>query len=151
GMFYGVQSLLQLLPPQVFAQRPVTNVDWVIPCVYIQDYPRFTWRGMMLDVSRHFFTKDEVKQVLDTMAWHKLNTFHWHLVDDHGWRIQILSYALLTQSGAWRTGIDYGQNPRASTAYRSTAPTYGGYYTQDEIREVVAYAQQRHINIVPEI
>jgi hexosaminidase len=155
GVFYGVQSLLQLLPPQIFAQHPVAGVLWTIPCIYIQDQPRFPWRGVMLDVSRHFFNKDEVKQVLDAMALQKLNTFHWHLTDDHGWRIQINSYPALTatastNTGAWRTGIDYGQNPAAGAPYNSFGK-YGGYYTQDEIREVVAYAQQRHITIVPEI
>ena len=155
GVFYGVQSLLQLLPPQIFAQHPVAGVPWTIPCVYIQDQPRFPWRGAMLDVSRHFFNKDEVKQVLDAMAIHKLNVFHWHLTDDHGWRIQINSYPALTataatNTGAWRTGIDYGQNPAASTAFNSLGK-YGGFYTQDDIREVVAYARQRHITIVPEI
>src|SRR6266704_3202151 len=155
GVFYGVQSFLQLLPPQVFAQRPATNVQWTAGCVYIQDQPRFPWRGVMLDVSRHFFTKDEVKHVLDAVALQKLNTFHWHLTDDHGWRIQINSYPSLTatastNTGAWRSGIDYGQNPAAGAPYNSFGK-YGGYYTQDEIREVVAYAQQRHITVVPEI
>ena len=155
GVFYGVQSFLQTLPPQIFAQHPVTGVLWTAPCVYIQDQPRFPWRGAMLDVSRHFFNKDEVKQVLDAMALQKLNTFHWHLTDDHGWRIEIKSYPALTvtastNTGAWRTGIDYNQNPASSTAFNSLGK-YGGYYTQDDIREVVAFAQQRHITIVPEI
>ena len=155
GLFYGVQSLLQLFPPQIFSPQPVTGVAWVAPCVYVQDQPRFPWRGVMLDVSRHFVDKQEVKRLLDGLALHKLNTFHWHLTDDHGWRIQINSYPSLTTSattntGAWRTGIDYGQNPNASTAWNALAK-YGGYYTQDDIREVVAYAQQRHITIVPEL
>jgi hexosaminidase len=155
GVFYGVQSLLQLLPPQIFAQHPVAGVPWTAPCVYIQDQPRFAWRGVMLDVSRHFFNKDEIKQILDGVALHKLNTFHWHLTDDHGWRVQINSYPALTatastNTGAWRTGIDYGQNPAASTAFNSLGK-YGGYYTQDDIRELVAYARQRHITIVPEV
>ncbi|EEF61837.1 beta-N-acetylhexosaminidase [Pedosphaera parvula] len=150
GVFYGVQSLLQLFPPEVLAQRPVAGVQWTAPCVYIQDQPRFAWRGVMLDVSRHFVDKQEVERLLDGLALHKINTFHWHLVDDHGWRIQILSYPLLTSTGAWRNGIDYGQNPSASTAYNLSGQ-YGGYYTQDDIREVVAYARQRHITVVPEI
>jgi hexosaminidase len=150
GIFYGIQTLLQLLPPQILAPRPVSGVAWTAPCVYIQDQPRFAWRGAMLDVSRHFFDKQEVERVLDAMALHKLNTFHWHLTDDHGWRIQILSYPLLTQTGAWRTNIDYYQNPAASTAYNA-AGQYGGFYTQNDIREVVAYGRQRHITIVPEI
>lgn len=150
GVFYGVQSLLQLLPASVLSPRPVSGVQWTIPCVYIQDQPRFAWRGCMLDVVRHFFNKQEIKQVLDAMALHKLNTFHWHLVDDQGWRIEILKYPLLTQAGAWRSGIDFGINPRTSTAWNSSG-RYGGYYTQADIREIVAYAQQRHITIVPEI
>ncbi|MDB6110066.1 MAG: Beta-N-acetylhexosaminidase, partial [Pedosphaera sp.] len=150
GVFYGVQSLLQLFPPEILAQRPVPGVQWTAPCVYIQDQPRFAWRGVMLDVSRHFVDKQEVEHLLDGLALHKINTFHWHLVDDHGWRIQILAYPLLTSTGAWRNGIDYGQNPAASTAFNSLGK-YGGYYTQDDIREVVAYAQQRHITVVPEI
>lgn len=150
GVFYGIQSFLQLLPPAILSSRPVAGTSWTAPCVYIQDQPRFSWRGWMLDVSRHFFTKQEVKQCIDIMALHKLNTLHWHLVDDQGWRIQILAYPLLTQTGAFRTGIDFGINPAASTDYNSSG-AYGGFYTQDDIREVVAYAQQRYITIVPEI
>jgi hexosaminidase len=150
GVFYGVQSFLQLLPPQIMSPQPVSNAAWTAPCVYIKDRPRFSWRGAMLDVSRHFFDKQEIERVLDAMAMHKLNVLHWHLVDDQGWRIQILSYPLLTQTGAWRNSMNYGQNPRASGAYNA-AGKYGGYYTQDDIREVVAYAGQRHILVVPEI
>ena len=152
GVFYGVQSLLQLLPPQILSPKQLTGIAWTAPCVYIQDQPRFPWRGVMLDVSRHFFDKQEVERILDAMALHKVNTFHWHLVDDQGWRIEIKSYPLLTATSAWRTNMNYGQNSRASTAYR-TDPSrpYGGYYTQEDIREVVAYAQQRHITVVPEI
>lgn len=155
GVFYGVQSLLQLFPPQIMSTQAATNVAWVAPCIYIQDQPRFAWRGVMLDVSRHFVDKQEVKRVLDGMALHKLNSFHWHLTDDHGWRIQINAYPALTttattNTGAWRTGTDYGQNPAASPAWNSLGK-YGGFYTQDDIREVVAYAQQRHIRVVPEI
>ncbi|HWF19291.1 MAG TPA: beta-N-acetylhexosaminidase [Verrucomicrobiae bacterium] len=158
GVFYGVQSLLQLLPPQILSVRPVTGVAWVAPCVYIKDQPRFSWRGYMMDESRHFFGKQEVKKFMDAMALQKMNTIHWHLVDDEGWRIQILAYPLLTQTSGWRNGwtnsqnngVDFGQNPRASTATNGIGQ-YGGFYTQDEIREIVAYAQQRHITIVPEI
>jgi hexosaminidase len=151
GLFYGVQSLLQLLPPEIYSQRPVTGVPWVAPCVYIQDWPRFPWRGWMLDTTRHFFNKDEVKILLDTMAVHKLNTFHWHLDDDSGWRLEILKYPLLTQLSGWRTDTMFGLNPRSSTAWDDTGTNYGGYYTQAEVREIVAYAAQRHITIVPEI
>ena len=153
GVFYGVQSLLQLLPPEALALRPARNVQWTLPCVYIQDQPRFPWRGWMLDSVRHFFNKDEVKQMLDAMAINKLNMFHWHLDDDAGWRVEIQKWPLLTQVGAWRTNILFGLNPRASTAWRTdgTNGNYGGYYTQAEVREIVAYAAQRHITIVPEI
>jgi hexosaminidase len=150
GMFYGTQSLLQLLPPQIFASNQVHDVAWEMPCVQIADQPRFKWRGLMLDVSRHFFTKSEVEQLLDAMALHKMNTFHWHLVDDQGWRIEIKKYPLLTQMGAWRHGTHFKMDPKASTAYGPDG-RYGGFYTQAEIREVVAYARARHINIVPEI
>lgn len=155
GLFYGVQSLLQLLPPQILSPQVVTNVAWTAQCVYIQDQPRFAWRGVMLDVARHFVDKQEVERILDGLALYKINTFHWHLADDHGWRIQINSWPLLTatastNTGAWRTNIDYGLNPAASTAFNSFGK-YGGYYTQDDVREVVAYALQRHITIVPEV
>ena len=89
GLFYGVQSLLQLFPPQILSPQPVSGVAWTAPCVYIQDQPRFSWRGVMLDVSRHFEDKQEVERVLDGLALHKINRFHWHLADDHGWRLQI--------------------------------------------------------------
>jgi hexosaminidase len=150
GLFYGVQSLLQLLPPEVFAAKPVAGVDWKIPCVQIEDQPRFKWRGFMLDVARHFFTKDEVKQMLDAMALHKINTFHFHLTDDQGWRIQIKKYPRLTEVGAWRDEAGFGLDPKLSTTYGPTGK-YGGFYIQDDIREIVAYAQKKHITIVPEI
>jgi hexosaminidase len=118
--------------------------------VEIQDRPRFAWRGLMLDVSRHFFTKGEVEQILDAMAMHKLNTLHWHLTDDQGWRIEIKKYPLLTKVGAWRKGIGFGLDPKAATAYGPDG-RYGGYYTQKDIREVVRFAAARHITIVPEI
>lgn len=148
GLFYGAQSFLQLLPASDAAGEVSTN--YLIPCVRVEDQPRFRWRGLMLDVSRHFFTKEEVKRLLDEMAWYKLNVFHWHLVDDQGWRIEIKKYPRLTEMGAWRKGIGFGLDPKAGTAYGPDG-RYGGYYTQDDIREVVAYAQARHINIVPEI
>ena len=150
GVFYGVQSLLQLLPPQIYSPRPVQGVAWTAPCVYIQDSPRFPWRGWMLDSVRHFFNKDEVKHFLDAMALNKLNMFHWHLDDDAGWRIEILKWPLLTQVSAWRTNILFGLNPRSSTAYDGNG-LYGGFYSQSDVREIVAYATQRHITIVPEI
>ena len=150
GIFYGTQSLLQLLPPEIFSSKPAEGVAWTIPCVEISDSPRFPWRGFMLDVSRHFFSKDEVKAVLDWMALYKLNTFHWHLTDDQGWRIQIDKYPKLTEVGAWREGIGFDLDPKSSTAYDHLG-RYGGYYTKADIREVVAYAAARHITVVPEI
>jgi hexosaminidase len=150
GLFYGVQSLLQLLPPEIFSAQPAHGIVWQIPCVQIEDHPRFKWRGLMLDVSRHFFKKDEIKRLLDEMALHKLNTFHWHLVDDQGWRLEIKKYPKLTQAGAWRSGVGFGFKPDSTTAYGSDG-RYGGFYTQEDVREIVAYAAARHITIVPEI
>lgn len=144
GIFYGTQSLLELLPPGIFSPRPRTGELWTIPCVRIEDRPRFGWRGFMLDVSRHFFSTSEIKQLLDAMALHKLNTFHWHLTDDQGWRIEIKKYPRLTQVGAWRRRIGFNLDPKAAMAYGPDG-RYGGYYTQAEIREIVACAQRRHI------
>lgn len=150
GIFYGTQSLLQLLPPEIFSAQRVGTVAWTIPCVEVSDSPRFGWRGFMLDVSRHFFTKAEVEKMLDLMAVYKLNTFHWHLVDDQGWRIEIKKYPRLTEVGAWRDSIGFGLASNSATAYDAQG-RYGGFYTQREIREVVDYAAARHITIVPEI
>ena len=150
GIFYGCQSLLQLLPPEIFSTNAVKDFSWTIPCVEISDSPRFGWRGFMLDVSRHFFTVDEVKRVLDLMSLYKLNTFHWHLVDDQGWRIEIKKYPKLASVGAWRDGIGFGLDPKTANAYDQHG-RYGGFYTQKQIREVVAYAAARHITVVPEI
>jgi hexosaminidase len=150
GFFYGAETFLQLLPPQVLGGAPASGVAWESPCVQIKDQPRFQWRGLMLDVSRHFFTPREVENVLDAMALHKLNVFHWHLVDDQGWRIQIKKYPRLTEVGAWRKKINFGLDPKATTAYGPDG-RYGGFYTPTDIREVVRYAATRHITIVPEI
>jgi hexosaminidase len=150
GLFHGTQTLLQLLPPEILSTNKVAGVKWEMPCVEITDSPRFQWRGLMLDVSRHFFTKQEVKQLLDAMALHKMNTFHWHLVDDQGWRIQIDKYPKLTSVGAWRANVGFGMTPDSTTAYGPDG-RYGGFYTKDDIREVVAYAAARHITVVPEI
>jgi hexosaminidase len=165
GLFYGVQTLLQLFPPQIFSPVLVTNSHWEIPfAAHIEDQPRFKWRGFMLDVSRHFFSKDEVKRVLDEMALHKLNVFHWHLTDDQGWRIEIKKYPKLTEIGAWRkqsqitppgseAGGDHIHPAWSAAPATAIGPEgrYGGFYTQDDIREVVAYAAARHITVVPEI
>jgi hexosaminidase len=150
GAFYGVQSLLQLLPPQIYSPRIVPGIAWSAPCVYVQDQPGFSWRGVMLDPARHFINKDEIKQTLDAMAVQKLNTFHWHLVDDQAWCLEITNYPNLTAIGAFRKGIDYGLPPRSSSATNS-AGQYGGFYSQADAREIVAYAAQRHITVIPEI
>ncbi|HEY3852873.1 MAG TPA: beta-N-acetylhexosaminidase [Verrucomicrobiae bacterium] len=150
GLFYGAISLMQLLPPQALGSAASTGVAWEAPCVTIKDGPRFVWRGLMLDVSRHFYTPREVEQVLDAMALHKLNVLHWHLVDDQGWRIQIKKYPRLTEVGAWRKGINFGLNPKDTTSYGPDG-RYGGFYTPTDIKEVVRYAAARHIMVVPEI
>jgi hexosaminidase len=149
GLFYGVQTLLQLFPPEIASTHKVAAA-WTAPCVQILDYPRFAWRGMMLDVSRHFFGKEYVERYLDQMAHYKLNVFHWHLTDDNGWRIEIKSLPQLTKVGAWRV-------PRLAHWGTAQVPgdnepaTVGGFYTQDEIREVIAYAKDRYITVLPEI
>ncbi|HTW94322.1 MAG TPA: beta-N-acetylhexosaminidase [Tepidisphaeraceae bacterium] len=149
GLFYGIQTLRQLLPPQVYNATPVKNIAWTVPCVQIHDYPRFQWRGMMLDCSRHFFSKVEVERFIDLMAIHKMNMLHWHLTDDQGWRIQILRYPKLTQIGAWRKQTLIGHEDSKPVRYDGIP--YGGFYTQEDIREIVQYAAERFVTIVPEI
>ena len=148
GLFYGAQSLRQLFPPEIFAATAQKDVPWTAPAVRIEDQPRFRWRGAMLDVSRHFSPKDFVLRFIDLLAVHKLNSFHWHLTDDQGWRIQIRKYPRLTEVGAWRRHTRLGHE-RAGKGFDKKP--HGGFYTQDEIREVVEYARQRHITVVPEI
>ncbi len=151
GFFYAVQTLRQLLPAEVEDSQKQEKVDWLVPVISISDHPQFKWRGYMLDVSRHFFTKDEVLRMIDHLAIHKINTFHLHLVDDQGWRIEIKKYPKLTEVGAWRVDReDQHWNSRAKQEPGEKA-TYGGFYTQDDIKEMVAYAQSRFITIVPEI
>ncbi len=149
GLFYGVQSLLQLLPPEVEANT-VQKTGWQIPAVLIVDKPRFTYRGMHLDVSRHFFSVQEIKQYLDLLAMNKINVFHWHLTDDQGWRIEIKKYPKLTEIGAWRVKRTETWNKRPF-AKEGEEAAYGGFYTQEEIKEVVAYAADRFIEVIPEI
>ncbi len=134
GAMRAIQTLRQILPPN-FEANPIQNV--ILPTLAIHDSPRFPWRGMLLDCSRHFMEKEFVKRYIDLLALHKMNTLHWHITDDQGWRIEIKQYPKLTEVGAWRTLKDGSR--------------YGGYYSQEDIREIVAYAQERHINIVPEI
>jgi hexosaminidase len=149
GIFYGVQTLLQLFPPEIAGTKK-SDAAWIAPCVQITDYPRFAWRGLMLDVSRHFYDKQYVERYLDQMARYKLNVFHWHLTDDNGWRIEIKSLPQLTKVGAWRVPRLAAWGDRESP--RDGEPvTEGGFYTQDEIREVIAYAKDRFITVLPEI
>ncbi len=147
GVFYGTQTLRQLLPAEIFSPTPVRRI-WDIAAVVIEDAPRFPWRGFMLDTSRHFFPKEQVRKVIDLLALHKLNRLHLHLTDDQGWRVEIRKYPKLTSVGAWRkeTLIGPARNPQG---YDGTP--YGGFYTQDDLRELVAYAAARQITIVPEI
>jgi hexosaminidase len=150
GLFYGVQSFIQLLPKEIESSKPIKNINWTAPCVKIKDYPRFGWRGLMFDVSRHFFTKDEVKRFIDDMVKYKYNLLHWHLTDDQGWRIEIKSLPKLTSVGAWnvqRTGKFGTFSPTTPDEPRN----HGGFYTQNDIKEVVQYAKERFVNILPEI
>jgi hexosaminidase len=148
GVFWGVQTLRQLLGPEAYRRAPLaTDRRWEVPGTSVEDAPRFSWRGLMLDVSRHFMPKEGVLRYLDLLAAHKLNVFHFHLTDDQGWRIEIKRHPGLTEVGAWRSRTKYGH--RASPLW-DEAP-HGGYYTQDDIREIVAYAAERHITVVPEI
>jgi len=148
GFFYALQTLQQLLPSRaVLADTSDARVvAWTLPVVEIQDAPRFAWRGFMLDEGRHFFGKEAVKKILDVMSAYKMNRFHWHLTEDQGWRIEIKKYPRLTAVGAWRGSrtLPYGEVPRDSIYY-------GGYYSQDDVREIVAYARSRFIEIIPEI
>ncbi len=149
GLFYGMQTLLQLLPKEI-ESRTVAKAAWTVPAVKITDYPRFGWRGIMLDVSRHFFSKADVKTFIDQLARLKYNTFHWHLTDDNGWRLEIKSLPKLTSVGAWRVPRAGHFGDRADPK-PGEAATYGGFYTQEDVREIVRYAQERNITIVPEI
>ena len=153
GVFYGFQTIRQLLPPQVFREAKVDSVAWTIPAVRIVDRPRFAWRGAHLDVGRHFMPKEFVKKYIDLIALQKMNTFHWHLTEDQGWRLEIRKYPRLTQVGAWRTQTVVGrQNSRTdSTTWQFDGQRHGGFYTQDDAREIVAYARDRFVNVVPEI
>jgi hexosaminidase len=151
GVFYGIQSLRQLLPVEIFREAPVTGVDWTAPALHIEDSPRFGWRGMHLDVTRHFMPKEFVKKFIDLLALHKMSSFHWHLTDDQGWRIEIKKYPRLTGVGAWRKRTLVGHQTSDSSQWVFDNQRHGGFYTQDDIREVVAYAKARFINVVPEI
>lgn len=151
GLFYGIQTILQLFPADIYCKNKVENLDMEIPCVKISDSPEFSWRGMHLDVSRHFFPVEFIKKYIDIIAFHKMNIFHWHLTDDNGWRIEIKKYPDLTNISAWR--VDREDKPwrEREPQKEGEVTTYGGFYTQDEIREIVEYAQRRYVRIIPEI
>jgi hexosaminidase len=151
GFFNAVQTLLQLMPLAVFSAKPAKQMKWNIPCVSVRDFPRFEWRGMHLDVSRHFLPKEFIKTYVDMLAMHKMNVFHWHLTDDQGWRLEIRKYPKLTEVAAWR--IDRENQPwnDRDPQREGEKATYGGFYTQDEIRDIVKYAADRNVTIVPEI
>ncbi|MBN2416842.1 family 20 glycosylhydrolase [bacterium] len=150
GLFYGVQTLLQLLPAPIYRPRPSAEaVSWSVPCVVIEDAPRYAYRGLHLDVCRHYFPVSFIKKYLDYMAMHKLNTFHWHLTEDQGWRIEIKKYPKLTAISAYRNETLVGHYSDTPRRYDRTR--YGGYYTQDDIRDIVRYAADRFITVIPEI
>ena len=140
GTFYGVQTILQLLPTEKSAKL-------LIPCATIMDQPRFKYRGLHLDVARHFMPLDFIKKYIDYIAFYKLNTFHWHLTDDQGWRIEIKKYPLLTGEGAWRDGTIIGRYPGTG----NDNIRYGGFYTQEQVKEIVRYANDRFVTVIPEI
>ena len=146
GVLYALETLRQMLPAAIYGDRVAEKEHWALPCCEIRDEPRFAWRGMHLDCSRHFWQIGEIKRYLDVMAMYKLNRFHWHLTDDQGWRIEIRSYPLLSQIACWREGTMIGNDFSSNDHIR-----YGGFYSQDDIREVVDYAAALGITVVPEI
>ncbi len=151
GFFYAMQTIRQLLPEEYERNSIQKDFEWLVPAVSISDGPEFKWRGYMLDVARHFFPKEDVLRMIDNLALHKINTLHLHLTDDQGWRIEIKKYPKLTQTGAWRVDREdknWNARPKLQAGEKAT---YGGFYTQDDLREIIAYAQKRFITIVPEI
>ena len=150
GLFYGIQTLFQLFPKEIESKTRVDQTDWLVPAVTITDYPRFQWRGLMFDVSRHFFTRQEVMDFIDEMVKYKYNLLHMHLTDDQGWRIEIKSLPQLTNVGAWRVKHE-GKWGNDTAPSPNEPKTYGGYYTQDDIRQLVKYASDRFVNILPEV
>ncbi len=146
GFLYAIQSLKQMLPVEIYGGKAAEDKKWELPCCEIKDKPRFGYRGLELDCCRHFFSVDEVKKVLDMMATLKLNRFHWHLTEDQGWRAEIKSYPRLTEVGAYRSGTMVGYYDGPSDNIR-----YGGYYTQEQMKEVVAYASKLGIEVIPEV
>src|SRR5207248_1439546 len=151
GVFHGLQTLRQMLPAAIYRRALIPGVPWQARCAEITDTPRFGWRGSHVDVSRHFMPKESILKHLDLLALHKFNVFHWHLTDDQGWRIEIKRYPKLTDVGAWRTDSQLGPPTRDPAARRYAGKPHGGFYTQDDVREIVRYAADRFITVVPEI
>ncbi len=147
GIFYGIQTLRQLLPTELVSNKIVENVEWMIPCLKLEDFPRFPWRGYMLDEGRHFHGKKVVKRILDLMALLKMNIFHWHLTEDQGWRIEIKKYPRLTEIGSKREETQVG----GRLSKKCNGIPHSGYYSQDDIQEIVEYAMERFITVIPEI
>ena len=147
GAFYALQTIFQLLPEEIFADSRQRGVKWEIPCLAMEDAPRFKYRGMHLDVCLHYFDVDFLKKYIDIMALHKVNCFHWHLTEDQGWRLEIKKYPLLTEKGQWRKETVVGS--LNSGVYDGTP--YGGYYSQEQVRDLVQYAAERYVTIIPEI
>ena len=139
-----------MLPPEIKNSQKQKGIDWTVPCTDITDKPQFAWRGLMLDVSRHWFTKEEVKKYIDELAEYKMNVFHWHLTDDQGWRLEIKSLPRLTEVGAWRAPR-VGQWWQRAPQQPGEETTYGGFYTQEDVKEVLAYAAERYVRVIPEI
>lgn len=150
GLFYGIQTLVQLFPKEIESSTLVKNVKWKAPCVDITDYPRFGWRGLMFDVSRHFFTKEDVEKYIDQMVRYKYNLLHMHLTDDEGWRIEIKGLPKLTEVGAYNAK-KVGYFGTFAPPAKDEPRTYGGFYTQEDIKAIVQYAKERFVNILPEI
>ncbi len=147
GIFYGIQTIRQLLPIEIEKKKEISDIEWTIPSIDIKDYPRFSWRGYMLDEGRHFLGKEAVKHMLDLMALFKMNVFHWHLTEDQGWRIEIKKYPLLTEVGSVREKTQIG----GFLSKKMDITTHKGYYTQEDIQEIISYADKRYIKIIPEI
>ena len=147
GIFYGIQTIRQLLPPEIESNKIINNVEWKIPCLEVEDFPRLSWRGYMLDEARFFYGKDEIKRLLDLMALFKMNIFHWHLTDDQGWRIKIIKYPKLTEIGSKREESQIG----GYFSRKKDGIPHSGYYSTEDIQEIVIYAKERFITIIPEI
>jgi len=150
GLFYAWQTLQQIMPTAIFSKKTNSNITWNVPYVTIIDKPRFGWRGLMFDVSRHFFTKEEVKKYIDDMVLYKYNLLHLHLTDDQGWRLQIKALPKLTEVGAWRVERK-GKWSNTTVPALDEPKTYGGFYTHDDVKEIVAYAKSKFVDILPEI